>query len=475
MAIIKFKSKVLAQAGLALPTQTTERALVINSTGDVVSSAVTSTELGHLSGVTSAIQTQINGKENSFTTLPIAKGGTNSGTALSDNRIMRSSGGAITEAPAITASRALVSDANGIPVAATTTTTELNHLSGVTSAVQTQLNAKASQAELDTAEQAITDLQTLSGVAANAVSLGTFTGTIIPDASTVKAALQALETEVESIPSPIFYAGVYNASTNTPDLNLAGARVQGALYRVSVAGTNNFGAFGGSITLAVGDKIVYNGTAWEKWDVNDSDIISDDVTEGSVNLFFTTERAQDAVGAALTDTQTVDLTYNDSLNTISASVITQQSLTSDSSGVRLVGDSATPGNDRYYGTNASGTKGFFSLPTGGSANDILETSMALANNQAVAANVTGFLIAAGVRGFRALVTVQVDATLDLFETFEIIGIRKASVIEIAQSAVGDESGVVFSMTTGGQLQYTSASYAGFVSGVIRFRVITLSG
>jgi hypothetical protein len=42
---------------------------------------------------------------------------------------------------AITGSRALVSDANGVPTHATTTTTEVNYLSGVTSAIQTQLNA----------------------------------------------------------------------------------------------------------------------------------------------------------------------------------------------------------------------------------------------------------------------------------------------------------------------------------------------
>lgn len=51
-------------------------------------------------------------------------------------------GTAVSEASAITASRALVSDANGVPTHATTTTTELNYVSGVTSAIQTQLNAK---------------------------------------------------------------------------------------------------------------------------------------------------------------------------------------------------------------------------------------------------------------------------------------------------------------------------------------------
>jgi hypothetical protein len=67
------------------------------------------------------------------------------------------------------------------------------------------------EARLDTAESSITtinsdigniegdiaDLVTLSGVAANATHLGTFTGATIADSSTVKSALQDLETAVE--------------------------------------------------------------------------------------------------------------------------------------------------------------------------------------------------------------------------------------------------------------------------------------
>lgn len=76
--------------------------------------------------------------------LPIANGGTNSSTALNNNRVMVSSGSKIVETSAITASRALASDANGLPVASTATATELGYLSGTTSSIQTQLNAKSS-------------------------------------------------------------------------------------------------------------------------------------------------------------------------------------------------------------------------------------------------------------------------------------------------------------------------------------------
>ena len=48
---------------------------------------------------------------------------------------------------------------------------------------------------------------------------------------------------------------------------------------------------------------------------------TDNIAEGSSNLYFTNERAQDAVGAALTDTASVDLVYDDAGNSISAVVL----------------------------------------------------------------------------------------------------------------------------------------------------------
>lgn len=65
-------------------------------------------------------------------TLPVANGGTNSSTALNSNRFIVSSAGAIGEASAVTASRVVVSDVNGLPAAASTTTTQVNYLSSAT-------------------------------------------------------------------------------------------------------------------------------------------------------------------------------------------------------------------------------------------------------------------------------------------------------------------------------------------------------
>ena len=97
------------------------RALIINSSGKIAVSDVTSTELGYLDGVTSKIQTQLDAKQASIT------GGASSIT--SNN---------------LTASRALVSNSSGKVASSSVTSTELGYLDGVTSNVQTQLGNKLS-------------------------------------------------------------------------------------------------------------------------------------------------------------------------------------------------------------------------------------------------------------------------------------------------------------------------------------------
>jgi len=164
-------------------------------------------------------------------------------------------------------------------------------------------------ADIATNTTSIGNLVTLSGVAANATHLGTFTGAIIPDSSTVKAAFQSLETFIEALPDPMEYKGLWAASTNTPTL-ADGVGNNGDLYHVTDAGTVDFGA--GNITFAAGDKVVYNGALaeWEKWDQTDAvqsvfgrmgivtaqsgDYNTSQVTENT-NLYFTEARVRASV------------------------------------------------------------------------------------------------------------------------------------------------------------------------------------
>ena len=104
---------------------TASRALVSDGSGLVAVAATTATEIGYVNGVTSAIQTQIDGKEPTVS---------------------------------LTASRAVVSSAGGALAVATTTSAEIGFVNGVTSAIQTQLDAK-----LALAGGTMTGALTLSG------------------------------------------------------------------------------------------------------------------------------------------------------------------------------------------------------------------------------------------------------------------------------------------------------------------------
>lgn len=121
---------------------TINRALVSNASGKVTVSTTTDTELGYLSGVTSAIQTQLNSKQASDAGLTSISSLTGAGYVKAtgtDTFTMQSSISA-TDITAMTISRAVVSDGSGFISPSSTTSTELGYVSGVTSAIQTQIN-----------------------------------------------------------------------------------------------------------------------------------------------------------------------------------------------------------------------------------------------------------------------------------------------------------------------------------------------
>jgi hypothetical protein len=110
---------LVASHVLVLAAQTASRALVLDATGNVVSSAVTAAELGHLGGVASPVQAQLDGKQATVV------------------------GAASTVAAAnLAASRVVVSDAGGKLAASALTTTQLGYLADVTSGIQAQLGGK---------------------------------------------------------------------------------------------------------------------------------------------------------------------------------------------------------------------------------------------------------------------------------------------------------------------------------------------
>lgn len=109
---------------------------------------------------------------------------------------------------------------------------------------------------------------------------------------------------IEHLPTgSSIYKGTWNASTNTPTISdVTGS--SGWTYKVTVAGTRDLGS--GSIVFSVGDDVIHNGTIYEL-SPNGSAVTSvnsltgtivlttDEISEGSVNKYYTDTKARTAV------------------------------------------------------------------------------------------------------------------------------------------------------------------------------------
>lgn len=150
---------------------------------------------------------------------------------------------------------------------------------------------------------------------------------------------------VSQLPNSIMeFKGVWDASTNTPTL-ADGTGNAGDVYLVSVAGTQNLGS--GNITFAAGDWAVHDGSIWQK-SVNSNSVVSvngytgvvsltsSDIAEGT-NLYFTDERAQDAVGAMVANSAKVSLTYVDGTPSLTADIVTGSLVDADISATAAIG------------------------------------------------------------------------------------------------------------------------------------------
>ena len=440
--------------------------------------------------------------------------------------------------PNVSSSKALTVDASNNIVPSITTDAELAFLSGTTSSVQTQIDAKIP----------LTQKGANNGVATLDA------GGKIPTAQ---------------LPSAVMtFEGVWNASTNTPTL-VDGTGDPGMVYLVTVAGTQNLGS--GSQTFAVGDWVVANSsTVWQK-SINSNAVVSvngqtgvvvltksdvglsnvdntSDVNKpvstaqqtalnlkldlaggtmtGDINMNGTHRISNLAAPSVLTDAANkgyvdtatapiANLALKDLSNLTSTAI--NQDLLPSASLAHSLGSPTVLWMDSFIDsmtTNAIGSAGVglsinaaglldlsgataisagnvnivnVATPTASTeaanmgyvdgkfnTGDIFPTSFTGANNQASPANVTGLAFnAATVRAFEAQISVAVNATASLYEEFTLSGVNIGTGFNISVRSVGN-SGVTFSITSAGQVQYMSSNYAGFVSLTIKFRALTTS-
>lgn len=147
----------------------------------------------------------------------------------------------------------------------------------------------------------------------------------------------------------------------------------------------------------------------------------------------------------------------------------------------MVGDSGSGGTKGLVGAPSAGdaaankfwkADGTWAAVSTGSTGDIAQTSFSAANNQSSAANVTGLAFANGsVRAAEVLYSVTLSATSSKYEVGKLLLVQRGSDWQLSKQFAGDDSGLVFTVTTAGQVQYTSPNAAGFSSCTIKFRAI----
>lgn len=126
---------------------TASRAIVSDGSGNLAVATTTSTEIGYVNGVTSAIQTQLNSKitdpgGSANGDVLVIAGGIPTWDTIANASISAAAAIDVNKLAALTVDRAVVTDGSGFISAATTTSTEIGYVNGVTSAIQTQLDNK---------------------------------------------------------------------------------------------------------------------------------------------------------------------------------------------------------------------------------------------------------------------------------------------------------------------------------------------
>lgn len=85
--------------------------------------------------------------------------------------------------------------------------------------------------------------------------------------------------------------------------------------------------------------------------------------------------------------------------------------------------------------------------------------------------ITGLLIPSGYSGFRILLTVNIDATTDRSETFDLLGTYDGTTWSMSQNSVqnANSTNIIFTIDSIGQIKYTSTpAIPGFVKRTLQW-------
>ena len=233
---------ILTKTGDSIPELVITNAKVATSAAiaatKIHDGSVSNTEFGYLDGVTSAIQTQLNAKQATIT-------GAATTIVSSD----------------LTASRAAISNSSGKIAVSTVTDTELGYVSGVTSAIQTQLGTKL------TASNNLSDVSSTSTARTNlGLAIGTNVQAYDAELAAIAGLTSAADKGIQFTGSGT--AAVFDLTTAgkalLDDADATTQRTTLGLGTIATQNANNVALTGGTIT-GLGDPSVSSEAATKNY------------------------------------------------------------------------------------------------------------------------------------------------------------------------------------------------------------------
>jgi hypothetical protein len=225
-------------------------------------------------------------------------------------------------------------------------------------------------------------LGTLSGVALGSTNLGTFTGTTIPNNVTIKAALQSLETSLDAILVGVPIFGNLTASTTAITVTGGTSAVKGAGTSLTlVPGNILLSTLGGTLNLTqldagvatLGDILTFDGTNWAP--ATTIPVPHNGLSGIQGGTFLHRYHLDIGLYNKLTASTAGKLIGRTTASAGEVEFITPtDSIVMTTTNLALVGDATSPGNSKYYGTNGSGTKGWYTSSTAVSSMSVTDNA-----------------------------------------------------------------------------------------------------
>lgn len=198
--------------------------LIVNASNKLLFNAV---ELADLTSTQTFTGKTMSGASNTFSNIAYASLVLTGGIVNAD--IGAAAAIAWSKMAALTASRALVSDVSGVVSVSAVTSTELGYLAGVTSGVQSQIDTKASQAQMSTVQDNLNTHMADDTDAHDASAISVAAGITGLAATEVQAALAEISGDVDAHLADATDAHDASAISSVASGNLAATNVQSAL------------------------------------------------------------------------------------------------------------------------------------------------------------------------------------------------------------------------------------------------------